>query len=348
MSQAEVAEPREGAAHCVQHLRIAVLLPCHNEETAVPGVVRGFNASLPGAEVYVFDNNSTDSTVSLAQSAGAWVRHIPMQGKGNVVRRAFADVDADVYVLADGDGTYDAAAAPALVARLIHDGLDMVVGLRSTTEQAAYRSGHRLGNRLLTRCVSMLFGRSFEDMLSGYRVFSRRYVKSFPAHSTGFEIETELTVHALQLRMPVAEVGTAYRSRPDGSASKLSTFRDGFRILATILGLFQAERPLAFFSLGSAICMVVSLLLAIPLFETYLQTGLVPRFPTAILCAALAVLSSVLLACGLILDTVTRGRIELKRMAYLAIPLIGNPQRGMGNPVAMPTRSHDQMGKTTR
>ncbi len=327
MTQATIPTFQEDTVAGTQRLSIAVLLPCYNEATTIEGVVRDFKASLPDAEVFVFDNNSTDGTSGIAKSAGAHVRNIQMQGKGNVVRRSFADIDADVYVLADGDGTYDTAAAPMLITKLIVEGLDMVVGLRSTIEQTAYRSGHRLGNRLLTRCVSILFGRTFEDMLSGYRVFSRRYVKSFPAHAAGFEIETELAVHALQLRMPVAEVSTIYRARPDGSTSKLNTFKDGFRILRTILGLLQAERPLAFFSVGFAICIVISVLLAVPLVETYLQTGFVPRFPTAILCAALAVLGSVLLACGLILDTVTRGRIEMKRMAYLAIPLTNNLRR---------------------
>lgn len=300
--------------------RIAVLVPCHNEAATIGRVVADFATHLPGAQVHVFDNNSSDATIARARAAGAVVREVALQGKGNVVRRLFADIEADVYVLVDGDATYDAAMAPALVERLLRDGLDMVVGARRSDEAAAYRAGHRIGNVLLTRCVGFLFGRSFDDMLSGYRVFSRRYVKSFPAHAAGFETETELAVHALQLRMPVAEVDTAYGARPEGSQSKLRTWHDGTRILLTILRLFKAERPLLFFSLGFGACVLLALGLAVPLLLTYAQTGLVPRFPTAILCSALVLLGVLLLACGLILDTVTRGRIEAKRLAYLAIP----------------------------
>ncbi|KAB7778260.1 MULTISPECIES: glycosyltransferase family 2 protein [Xanthomonas] len=300
--------------------RIAVLVPCHNEAATIGRVVADFATHLPGAQVHVFDNNSSDATIARARAAGAVVREVALQGKGNVVRRLFADIEADVYVLVDGDATYDAAMAPALVERLLRDGLDMVVGARRSDEAAAYRAGHRIGNVLLTRCVGFLFGRSFDDMLSGYRVFSRRYVKSFPAHAAGFETETELAVHALQLRMPVAEVDTAYGARPEGSQSKLRTWHDGTRILLTILRLFKAERPLLFFSLGFGACVLLALALAVPLLLTYAQTGLVPRFPTAILCSALVLLGVLLLACGLILDTVTRGRIEAKRLAYLAIP----------------------------
>ncbi len=300
--------------------RIALLVPCRNEAATVAAVVEAFRASLPAATCHVFDNLSSDATAILARGAGAVVHPVGLRGKGNVVRRAFADIEADVYVMVDGDATYDAAAAPALVRRLLDEGLDMVVGARVDRERAAYRAGHRFGNRLLTRCVGVLFGDSFDDMLSGYRVFSRRYVKSFPAHAAGFEIETELAVHALQLRMPVAEVPTAYGARPEGSASKLNTWRDGARILGTIARLFKAERPLLFFSSGAVASALLALVLAVPLFVTYVETGLVPRFPTAILCSALVLLAAVLLACGLILDTVTRGRIEAKRLAYLAIP----------------------------
>ncbi|MFC3815916.1 glycosyltransferase family 2 protein [Lysobacter sp. GCM10012299] len=299
--------------------RIAVLVPCHNEAAAIAKVIADFRASLPAADIHVFDNNSTDGTAQVARAAGASVRHVQLQGKGNVVRRMFAEVDADIYVLVDGDDTYDAAAAPMLVERLRSDDLDMIVGSRAHQDAAAYRSGHRTGNVLLTRCVGLLFGRSFDDMLSGYRVFSRRYVKSFPAHSSGFEIETELAVHALQQRMPVAEVATAYGVRPEGSASKLRTYRDGTRILFMIARLFKNERPLAFFSILTALCVLVSLVLAWPLLLTYLQTGLVPRFPTAILCVALVLLGAILFACGLILDTVTRGRIEFKHLMYLSV-----------------------------
>jgi hypothetical protein len=314
--------PSLSSVHHAPLPRIAVLVPCHNEAATIGRVVAEFAAHLPTASVYVFDNNSSDATIARARAAGAQVREVALQGKGNVVRRLFADVDADVYVLVDGDATYDAAMAPALVERLLRDGLDMVVGARRSEEVAAYRAGHRLGNVLLTRCVSLLFGRSFDDMLSGYRVFSRRYVKSFPAHAAGFETETELAVHALQLRMPVAEVATAYGARPQGSQSKLRTWHDGTRILLTILRLFKAERPLLFFSLGFGACVLLALGLALPLVLTYLHTGLVPRFPTAILCSALVLLGFLLLACGLILDTVTRGRVEAKRLAYLAIPAL--------------------------
>lgn len=300
--------------------RIAVLVPCYNEAATVAKVVGDFARHLPGADIVVLDNNSRDGTAAAARAAGARVLEVPLQGKGNVVRRGFADIDADIYVLVDGDDTYEAAAAPRLVQRLLDDGLDMVVGARRDQQKAAYRPGHRLGNVLLTRCAGMLFGNSFDDMLSGYRVFSRRYVRSFAAHARGFEIETELAVHALQLRMPVAEMDTAYGVRPHGSESKLSTWRDGWRILGTIAKLFKSERPLLFFSIGCVASIVLSLVLAAPLLATYLETGLVPRFPTAILCVALTLVGFVLLACGLILDTVTRGRIEAKHMAYLAVP----------------------------
>ncbi|WP_349779235.1 glycosyltransferase [Xanthomonas sp. WHRI 7065] len=304
----------------VPGIRIAVLVPCHNEAATVASVVAAFAAALPGAAIHVLDNNSSDATATIAAAAGAQVCRVALQGKGNVVRRGFADVEADIYVLVDGDATYDAAAAPALVRKLIDERLDMVVGARRDQQQAAYRPGHRIGNVLLTRCAGLLFGRSFDDMLSGYRVFSRRYVKSFAAHAQGFETETELAVHALQLRMPVAEVETAYGVRPEGSQSKLNTWRDGWRILTTIAKLFKAERPLLFFSIGFVLSATLSIVLAIPLFETYFQTGLVPRFPTAILCVALMLLGFLLLACGLILDTVTRGRVEAKHLAYLAEP----------------------------
>jgi glycosyltransferase involved in cell wall biosynthesis len=300
--------------------RIAVLVPCYNEALTVADIVRDFQACLPQAQVYVFDNNSTDGTADMARAAGAIVRNVPEQGKGSVVRRMFADIEADAYIMVDGDATYDASVAPQLVARLFSEGLDMVVGNRISTEQAAYRPGHRFGNALLTGCVAFLFGRTFTDILSGYRVFSRRYVKSFAAHSAGFEIETELTVHALELRMPVAEVATVYKARPEGSVSKLNTYRDGVRILGTIVRLFKSERPLAFFSLFAVLSALLSLILAVPVVETYLATGLVPRLPTATLCAALMLFGVILLVCGIILDAVTKGRIEQKRFAYLAQP----------------------------
>jgi hypothetical protein len=300
--------------------RIAVLLPCYNEEAAIGQVVRDFRAALPAARIYVYDNASTDGTAAVAAAAGATVVREPLRGKGNVVRRMFADVEADIYVLADGDDTYNADAAPQLVELLGREQLDMVNAARRNTSQDAYRRGHRFGNRLFTRLVSGLFGKRFDDILSGYRVFSRRFVKSFPALAKGFEIETELTVHALELRMPVREVTTAYKERPEGSVSKLSTFRDGFRILRTILRLAKEERPLAFFSLGAGLLALASVALAFPLLLTYLETGLVPRLPTAVLTSALMILAFLSLACGLILDSVAHGRREMKRLHYLTLP----------------------------
>jgi glycosyltransferase involved in cell wall biosynthesis len=299
---------------------VAVLVPCYNEALTIAAIVRDFNKFLPGAAVYVFDNNSTDDTIRIAREAGATVRVVPLQGKGNVIRRMFADVEADVYVMVDGDDTYDASAARQLIDRLLEGGLDMVVGKRVAEQQEAYRFGHRFGNRLLTGCVAAVFGNTFSDMLSGYRVFSRRYVKSFAAHSAGFETETELTVHALQLRMPVAEVATVYKSRPEGSVSKLSTYRDGIRIMWMIIRLYKNERPLYFFAMGALVAALVALGLAVPLVDTYMHTGLVPRLPTALLCVGLGLLSGLLLTCGMVLDTVTKGRVEQKHFAYLAIP----------------------------
>lgn len=300
--------------------RVAVLLPCYNEAAAIAGVVRDFRAALPRAHVYVYDNNSTDDTAERARAAGAAVRRESRQGKGHVIRRMFADIDADIYVLADGDGTYDATSAPALIERLRDEGLDMVAGRRVSGEGAAYRSGHRTGNRLLSGFIALLFGHSFSDVLTGYRVMSRRFVKSFPAHATGFETESELTVHALELRMPVAEVDTPYGRRPDGSTSKLNTWRDGLRIGWTIVRLFEYARPFTFFALACLLSAALSIGLAVPIVQTWLTTGLVPRFPTAILCAALMIMAVVFLVCGLILDTVTRGRLEARRLAYLAQP----------------------------
>jgi len=300
--------------------RIAVLLPCYNEAAAIAQTIADFRAALPEAAIYVYDNNSSDATCEIAAAAGAIVRSERMQGKGNVVRRMFADVDADIYVMADGDATYEAAAAPALVSKLLDENLDMVVGARKSEVEAAYRRGHRLGNALLTGMLARIFGRTFTDILSGYRVFSRRFVKSFPVLSAGFEIETEISVHALELRMPVAEQVTAYAARPDGSESKLNTWRDGFRILNTILLLFRYERPLQFFGAIAATFAIMAIILAIPLFITFLQTGLVPRFPTAILATGLMILSALNGMCGLILDTVVRGRLEVRRLAYLGYP----------------------------
>lgn len=303
-----------------QQPRIAVLLPCYNEEAAIAETVAGFRAALPGAAIYVYDNNSRDRTREVAAAAGAIVRTERQQGKGNVVRRMFADVDADIYVMADGDLTYDPKAAPAMVELALAEQLDMVVGIRRHEQRDAYRGGHVLGNRLFTGILSRLFGRSFTDIFSGYRVFSRRFVKSFPVLSAGFEIETEMSVHALELRMPVGELETAYGARPEGSQSKLSTWRDGWRILKTITMLYRAERPVLFFGGIGVWLVVIALLLSIPLVVTYLHTGLVPRFPTAILVTGMIIIAVLCIFAGLILDTVTRGRREVRRLAYLAQP----------------------------
>jgi glycosyltransferase involved in cell wall biosynthesis len=306
---------------------VAVLVPCFNEERAIAKVVADFRAALPDAKIYVYDNNSTDGTVAAAERAGAVVRREGHQGKGYVVRRMFNDIEADIYVLVDGDATYDALSAPALIEKLVADRLDMVVGCRVDREAAAYRPGHRAGNAMLTGFITHIFGRAFTDILSGYRVFSRRFVKSFPILSGGFEIETELTVHALELELPVGEVATPYYSRPAGSASKLSTWHDGFRILWTVLKLYRAERPLALFgSLGIALG-IVAIGLAIPIFITYVEQGLVPRLPTAVLSTGLMLVAFLSIACGLILDTVTRGRREVKLLAYLALRAPGEERR---------------------
>ena len=306
---------------------IAVILPCYNEQAAIGRTVADFHAALPDATVYVYDNNSTDDTVAAARAAGAVVRRERVQGKGAVVRRMFADVDADVYVMADGDATYDAASAPRLIALLLDEQLDMIVGARVTEATAAYRRGHRFGNALLTGMLARLFGRSFTDILSGYRVFSRRFVKSFPALSAGFEIETEISVHALELKMPVAEIETPYFERPEGSTSKLSTYSDGFRIVRTIAMLYRVERPLLFFGAIAALLTLAALLLSAPLIFTYLETGLVPRFPTALLSTGLVLLAALNLFAGLILDTVVRGRREVRRLAYLGHRAPGGGER---------------------
>ncbi|MGE3623831.1 MAG: glycosyltransferase family 2 protein [Bdellovibrionales bacterium] len=311
--------------------RIAVLIPCYNEETAITRVVEDFRKALPGAAIYVYDNNSRDRTVEVAQAAGAIVRTETLQGKGNVVRRMFADIEADIYVLVDGDATYDAASAPRMIKALLDGPLDMVNGARVTDIAKAYRPGHRFGNWLLTSMVAWIFGNRFHDMLSGYRVMSRRYVKSFPALASGFETETELTVHALELRMPTLEVSTPYKDRPAGSVSKLSTFRDGFRILWTIIVLVKEERPMQFFSLLALFLALVSTGLTVPIVMEYLQTGLVPRFPTLIFATGLLILGFLSLTCGLVLDTVTRGRREMKRMRYLNIPVL-DVKSGTGIP----------------
>lgn len=296
---------------------IAVIIPCYNEEATISNVVRDFATVLPAAQVYVYDNNSTDKSVENAKKAGALVRLEKQQGKGNVVRRAFADVDADIYVLVDGDDTYDAQSAPRLIAQLLNGPYDMINAARVEKSEQAYRKGHRFGNWAISTMITVLFGKSFNDVLSGYRIFSKRFVKSFPALARGFEIETELTVHALQLRMPVAETQTPYKERPEGSVSKLNTFRDGFRILFTILYLLKEEKPLAFFSIISLVLMIGALILGVPVIEDFMKTGLVPRLPSAVLATGLVILSSLSITCGLILDSLTRARLELKRLTYL-------------------------------
>jgi len=305
-------------------MRLAVLVPCFNEEAAIASVIASFRSALPAAEIYVYDNNSKDRTVAIAREAGAIVRSERRQGKGHVVRRMFADVDADVYVLVDGDATYDAPSAPRMIEKLVRERLDMVVGLRVDQEQAAWRPGHRVGNRMLTGFLSEVFGQAFTDILSGYRVFSRRFVKSFPVLSDGFEIETELTVHALELSMPVAEIETPYYARPQGSFSKLNTWRDGFRILGTILKLYRSEKPLRFFSVIGIFLALVSIGLAIPILVTYLEQGIVPRLPTAVLSTGLMIVAVLSVSSGLVLDTVTRGRREMKLLTYLAQPPVNN------------------------
>jgi len=301
--------------------QIAVLIPCLNEEVAIPKVIVDFRRHLPDALIFVYDNGSTDRTSEVAQAAGAIVRREPLKGKGNVVRRMFADIEADIYVLVDGDDTYDAASAPALIQRLIQDSLDMVNGAREEKSELAYRRGHRFGNRMLTGMVAYFFGERLSDMLSGYRIMSRRFVKSFPALSTGFETETELTVHALELRLPIAEVMTPYRERPPTSSSKLRTIPDGIRIMRLIVRLVREERPLEFFSGMAVLLAILSVVLAVPVIGDYLRTGLVPRLPTALLSTGLMLISFLSLACGLILSTVTRGRMEAKRLTYLSIPI---------------------------
>jgi glycosyltransferase involved in cell wall biosynthesis len=315
---ADISMKGDAAGGTFAGYRVAVLVPCYNEAVTVAQVVRDFATALPDATVFVYDNNSTDDTVSIARAAGAAVFRETRQGKGFVVRRMFSDIEADIYVLVDGDATYDAPSAPRMIARLIESRCDMVVGTRVDQAAAAYRAGHRTGNRLLTGFVAHVFGRSFTDMLSGYRVCSRRFVKSFPLLSAGFEIETELTIHALELGLAVAEIETPYYARPEGSESKLNTWSDGFRILWTILELYRSERPLRFFGAVGLALAFTAIGLAIPVFITYAETGLVPRFPTAILSTGMMLTAVLCFAVGLILDTVSRGRREMKLLAYLS------------------------------
>ncbi len=311
---------RAGGGIAERKLRIAVLVPCFNESGTIATVIRDFQRALPDAVVYVYDNNSNDDTIEVARSNGAVVREEHQQGKGHVVRRMFADIEADVFILVDGDDTYEAAAAPKMVRHLLDNGLDMITARRIATSEEAYRFGHVFGNRMLTSLVASSFGRRISDLLSGYRVFSRRFVKSFPVLTGGFEIETELTIHALELGMPQDEIDTDYKERPAGTESKLNTYRDGARILKTILVLLKEERPLVFFSSFFALFAAASVLSAWPILIEFIETGLVPRLPTAVLSTGLMLLAFLSLACGLILDTVTRGRRELKRLSYLQIP----------------------------
>ncbi|NTW55933.1 MAG: glycosyltransferase [Chlorobiaceae bacterium] len=304
-------------------LSIALIVPCYNEEASITQVIRGFRHALPGIEIFVFDNNSSDRTSELARAEKVTVVNVPLRGKGNVVRRMFADVEADIYVMVDGDATYDAPSVTGLLDKLIDEHLDMVVGCRETAVEeadAAYRRGHQWGNRMLTRSTINIFGGGFTDMLSGYRAFTKRYVKSFPALSKGFEIETELTVHALELRMPYGEVVTPYGSRPEGSESKLSTYRDGFRILKTIIRLYISERPFSFYGICASLMALFSVVINIPVIGEYLSTGLVPRIPTFVLSIGVMICSLLSFVCGLILDNVTIGRHEIKRLAYLSFP----------------------------
>ncbi|NNC48642.1 MAG: glycosyltransferase [Sphingomonas sp.] len=304
-------------------MQVAVLLPCYNEEAAIAETIAGFKEHLPDATIYVFDNNSKDRTVEIAEANGAVVRSVVQQGKGNVVRRMFADIDADVYVMADGDLTYDPAAAPEMVRLLWDHQLDMVVGTRHHEAEEAYRGGHVLGNKAFTSLLAWLFGRSFSDIFSGYRAFSKRYAKSFPALSAGFETETEMSVHALELRMPTGEIATRYGTRPEGSESKLNTFRDGWRILKTIGRLFRVEKPREFYGTVALAIQVAAIVLAVPLFVTYLQTGQVPRFPTAILVTGMSIVAVLTFFAGLTIAAISRQRQEMRRLAYLAQPAPG-------------------------
>jgi len=317
-----------------RQIAVAVLLPCHNEALAIGRVVRDFRTALPDATIYVFDNNSTDDTIVQATAAGAVVRREPQQGKGHVVRRMFRDIDADFYIMADGDDTYDASLAPALLALARRGPHDLVNCVRIATESEAYRGGHRLGNVLLTGAVRTIFGDRVQDMLSGYKVMSRRFVKSFPALSTGFDIETELAVHALELAVPIAHLDGDYRGRPPGSESKLRTYQDGWRILMMILKLVRHERPLAFFGAIGGVCAIVALALVVPLLVTYFHTGLVPRLPTAVLATGIGLVGVLSLTTGIILDTVTRGRRELRALAYLGLPapIVAGEIGGAGSP----------------
>ena len=301
------------------HSQVAILIPCYNEALTIEKVIHDFKIELPEAKIYVYDNNSTDDTVSRARVAGAVVRSENIQGKGAVIRRMFRDVIADYYVMVDGDDTYDSSVVLEML-RIANEGpYDLVNCVRIAVGKDAYRVGHRIGNTLLTGVVSYIFGDQIKDMLSGYKVLSNRYVKSFPAFSSGFDIETEITVHALELSMPVAQVKGSYRVRPEGSESKLSTYKDGFRILFQIINLFKYERPMQFFSIISIILLCISLGMGIPVVIHFFQTGLVPRLPTALLSVGIMLLAFLSFINGLILDTITRGRKEAKLLLMVWI-----------------------------
>ncbi|WP_413741249.1 glycosyltransferase family 2 protein [Sodalis sp. RH15] len=301
--------------------KVAIIVPCYNEALSIQKVIADFRQALPEASIFIFDNNSTDNTVQIAKSEGVQVFNVMQKGKGNVVRRMFADVDADIYVMVDGDATYDASCCPALIDKLISEHLDMVVGARVHMIKEAYRPGHSWGNKILTGCVKLIFGGEFSDMLSGYRVFSKRYVKSFPALATGFETETELTVHALELRMPYAEIDTPYSPRMESSVSKLSTYKDGAKILKTIIKLYSVERPFFFYGILAIIFALIGICISIPIIDEYIITGLVPRLPTAVLSTGLLIFSAIAFITGLILECITMGRREFKRLFYLSLPL---------------------------
>jgi glycosyltransferase involved in cell wall biosynthesis len=306
--------------------KVAVLIPCYNEALTIAKVVDDFRRNLPGSDIYVYDNNSNDGTINVAKQAGAIVRSESLQGKGNVVRRMFADIEADVYVMVDGDATYDADSAALMIDKLVADKLDMVTGVRKSHIQEAYRAGHRMGNKLFSLLIAKIFGDRISDLLSGYRVFSRRFVKSFPALSGEFEIETELTVHALELRMPIAEVETPYGARPEGSVSKLSTYKDGVKILFTVLKLVKNERPLTLFGCLGLALFLISLLLAAPLLTTYLETGLVPRLPTALLVVGINIIGVFSIFSGIIIDSISNSRREMKRLFYLTYRSVDDGQ----------------------
>jgi len=329
MQAAEQAatQPTNDWSPKVEGIAVAVLIPCYNEALSIEKVVADFQASLPGAHIFVYDNRSTDNTAEVAARAGAIVRSEPWPGKGNVVRRMFADIDADLYVMADGDGTYDASVASTMVDRLLNDHLDMVVGTRMNVYENAHRKGHGLGNRIFNGLYRNLFGPLFTDIFSGYRIFSRRFAKSFPAISSGFEIETEMSVHASQLRMPIAEMPTKYGARQEGSESKLHTFRDAFRILKTFLLLFKEIHPARFYGILAAVLAAGSVVISLPLLLTYIETGLVPRFPTAILATGMMLLAAICLGGGMVLDSVARGRLEQKRLVYLGMPQLRPRER---------------------